>query len=196
MGNRESGILLHITSLYSKYGIGDLGQHAYEFVDFLKEGGQKLWQILPVNPTGFKDSPYQSFSTFAGNPLLICPEELVKLDLLGEDDLMYDSSFPKDRVDYGAVIQFKSALTRKAYHRFSELDEPLLKEAYNEFVCNNKSWLEDYALFMALKFHFINERSESENVQDYAKFARHNKDYLTKEQLADYYYGAVWQVGQ
>jgi len=193
MENRESGVLLHITSLYSKYGIGDLGQHAYEFVDFLKEGGQKLWQILPVNPTGFKDSPYQSFSTFAGNPLLICPEELVKLGLLEEQELMCKSAFPTDKVDYGAVIKFKSAFTRKAYHRFNELDEPLLKEAYDEFVRNNKSWLEDYSLFMALKFHFINERSEPKNTQDYAKFARLNKEYLTKEQLADYYYGAVWQ---
>ena len=193
MENRESGVLLHITSLYSKYGIGDLGQHAYEFVDFLKEGGQKLWQILPVNPTGFKDSPYQSFSTFAGNPLLICPEKLVKWGLLEEEDLMYDSSFPKDKVDYGAVIQFKSALTRKAHHRFSRFDNTLLKKAYEQFVEKNKLWLEDYSFFMALKFHFINERSNPENTQDYATFISLNEEFLTKEQLADFYYGAVWQ---
>ena len=193
MKNRESGILLHITSLYSKYGIGDLGQNAYEFVDFLKEGGQKLWQILPVNPTGFKDSPYQSFSTFAGNPLLICPEELVKWGLLEEEDLLHHPSFPKDKVDYGAVINFKSALMRKAYHCFSELINSVLMETYLDFIEKNKEWLEDYSLFMALKFHFINERSNPENTKDYAKFARLNKDYLTKEQLADYYYGAVWQ---
>ena len=193
MKNRESGILLHITSLYSKYGIGDLGQYAYEFVDFLKEGGQKLWQILPVNPTGFKDSPYQSFSTFAGNPLLICPEELVKWGLLKEKDLIHHPSFPKDKVDYGAIIKFKSALMRKAYHCFSGLDKPVLMAAYLDFIEKNKTWLEDYSLFMALKYHFINERSEPKNTQDYAKFAHLNKDYLTKEQLADYYYGAVWQ---
>jgi len=193
MVNRESGILLHITSLYSKYGIGDLGQHAYEFVDFLKEGGQRLWQILPVNPTGFKDSPYQSFSTFAGNPLLICPEKLVKWGLLEEEDLMYDSSFPNDKVDYGAVIQFKSALNRKAYQRFAEFDMPLLKNAYDQFTSKNKLWLEDYSLFMALKFHFINERCDPENTDSYEEFIRLNKKFLTKEQLADYYYGAVWQ---
>ena len=193
MENRESGILLHITSLYSKYGIGDLGQYAYEFVDFLKKGGQKLWQILPVNPTGFKDSPYQSFSTFAGNPLLICPEKLVKLGLLEEVDLICDFAFPKDKVDYGAVIGFKSAFLRKAYQSFTELNESLLTEAYDQFIYENKSWLEDYSLFMALKFHFINERSNPENTQDYEKFARLNEEFLTEEQLADYYYGAVWQ---
>ena len=193
MVNRESGILLHITSLYSKYGIGDLGQHAYEFVDFLKEGGQKLWQLLPLNPTGFKDSPYQSFSTFAGNPLLICPEELVKLGLLLDDDLMDDSSLPVDKVDYGAVIDFKTPLMRKAYRRFVKTPASVLKDEYDQFFEKNKIWLEDYSLFMALKFHFINLRVKPENRQDYLAFANVNKEFLTEEQLADYYYGAVWQ---
>ena len=193
MENRESGILLHITSLYSKYGIGDLGQYAYEFVDFLKEGGQKLWQILPVNPTGFKDSPYQSFSTFAGNPLLICPEELVKWGLLKEEDLVQHSSFPEDKIDYGPVIQYKLALMRLAYQRFCELNDPLLKEAYDQFTRKNKIWLDDYSLFMALKSHFINERSNPENTKDYPTFVQLNKEFLTKNQLADFYYGAVWQ---
>jgi len=193
MENRESGILLHITSLCSKYGIGDLGQHAYEFVDFLKEGGQKLWQILPLNPTGFKDSPYQSFSTFAGNPLLICPEELVKWGLLKKSDLVDVPLFPEDKVDYGAIIKFKSAFTRTAYQRFVQLDAPLLKKAYDQFIEKNKAWLEDYSLFMALKLYFINERSKLEDTQGYQAFARLNKEYLTKEQLDDFYYGAVWQ---
>ena len=193
MKKRESGILLHITSLHSKYGIGDLGNHAYKFIDFLKEGGQKLWQILPINPTGFKDSPYQSFSTFAGNPLLICPEELVKWGVLSSKDLENLPVFPKDKVDYGNVITFKSSLTRLAYQCFTQLEDVALKEAYHKYIEENKTWLEDYSLFMALKSHFIELRRYPENRADYPAFAQFNKNLLTEEQLADYYYGAVWQ---
>ena len=190
---RESGILLHITSLQSKYGIGDLGKHAYEFVDFLKEGGQRLWQLLPLNPTGFKDSPYQSFSTFAGNPLLICLEELVKWELLLEEELADAPSLPQDKVDYGAVIHVKTPLMRKAYERFTKAPTSMLKDEYDQFFEKNKVWLEDYSLFMALKFHFINLRVKPENRQDYEAFVKRNQAFLTEEQLADYYYGAVWQ---
>ncbi|MCL2560353.1 MAG: 4-alpha-glucanotransferase [Turicibacter sp.] len=193
MVNRESGILLHLTSLPSKYGIGDLGKHAYEFIDFLQEGSQRLWQILPLNPTGFKDSPYQSFSTFAGNPLLICPEELKRWGLLTESDLEVMPEFPEDHVDYGKVINFKNKLLRIAYENFVKAKTHPLVEPYEAFVHNNKVWLDDYALFMAVKFHFIKERSLPGNTKDYARFARLNKKYLTEEQLADYYYGAVWQ---
>jgi len=193
MENRESGILLHITSLHSKYGIGDLGQHAYEFVDFLVMGGQKLWQLLPLNPTGFKDSPYQSFSTFAGNPLLICLDGLKKWGLLMSNDLASIPKFPKDKVDYGPVINFKNSLTRIAYKRFTEISNFKLREAYEQYVEKNKVWLDDYALFMALKSHFINERSKPGNTKDYPAFVQLNKKYLDENQLADYYYGAVWQ---
>ncbi|MCL2559591.1 MAG: 4-alpha-glucanotransferase [Turicibacter sp.] len=193
MTSRESGILLHITSLPSGYGIGDLGESAYDFVDFLREGGQRLWQILPLNPTGFKDSPYQSFSTFAGNPLLICPEELKKWDLLTSADLLSAPEFPTDNIDYGEVINFKNELFKKAYTNFAALTRHPLKAPYEAFVGLNKVWLDDYALFMALKFHFINARSKPENTKDYPAFVRLNKKYLNEEQLADYYYGAVWQ---
>jgi 4-alpha-glucanotransferase len=193
MQNRESGILLHFTSLPSKYGIGDLGQHAYQFVDFLKMGGQRLWQILPINPTGFKDSPYQSFSTFAGNPLFICLEGLVKWHLLTKDDLTNTPALPEDKVDYGAVIDFKTPLYRKAYERFVQIDDMALKVEYDQFFEKNKIWLEDFSLFMALKVHFINQRVDPENRQDYESFVKMNQDYLTADQLADYYYGAVWQ---
>jgi len=191
MLNRESGILLHFTSLPSEYGIGDLGGHAYEFVDFLKEAGQRLWQILPINPTGFKDSPYQSFSTFAGNPLLINLEELVKWELLYMDDLANIPPLPEDKVDYGAVIDFKTPLYLKAYQNFTS--KSVLKEEYERFVEQNKAWLEDFSLFMALKAHFIKLRVEPENRHDYEDFVQLNKEYLTDDQLADYYYGAVWQ---
>jgi len=193
MLNRESGILLHFTSLYSKYGIGDLGQHAYEFVDFLKEGGQRLWQILPINPTGFKDSPYQSFSTFAGNPLLICPDGLLKLGLLTPEDLMDIPNFPEDKVDYGPVITYKDTLLRTAYERFCVARDQPLRNTYDDYIAKNQEWLADYGLFMALKSYFIELRRDPENRGDYKAFVKKNQAFLTDEQLADYYYGAVWQ---
>ena len=193
MLKRESGVLLHITSLSSKYGIGDLGKSAYEFVDFLAHGGQRLWQLLPLNPTGFKDSPYQSFSTFAGNPLLICPEILKDWGLLAPTDLAAIPNFPLDKVDYGPVITYKNGLTRIAYNRFGSGANPKLKSAYDTFLQENNSWLEDYALFMALKSHFIAERKNHFKTPEFKAFCELNKEFLDSNQLADYYYGAVWQ---
>ena len=192
MLNRRSGILLHITSLYSKYGIGDLGENAYHFVDFLEEANQTLWQILPINPTSYGDSPYQGFSTFAGNPHLICPDKLTELGLLKEDDLLHVPSFEVGKVDYGAVIEFKDELNRQAYCRFIECDDPILKKDYQHFLKVNADWLDDYSLFMALKFHFISMRKQAINQQGYARFAHLNQEFLTKDQINDYYYGAVW----
>src|SRR3954470_10933496 len=101
---RASGILLHPTSFPGPYGIGDLGGEAYRFVDFLHQTGQKLWQILPVTPTGVGDSPYGAFSAFAGNPLLVSPDLLLAEGFLGTEDLQDVPAFPTDRVDYGAVV--------------------------------------------------------------------------------------------
>jgi len=193
MLKRESGVLLHITSLTSKYGIGDLGKSAYEFVDFLELGGQRLWQLLPLNPTGFKDSPYQSFSTFAGNPLLICPDILKAWKLLDATDLAQIPDFPLDKVDYGPVIEYKFGLMRLAYDRFSNGASAKLQSAYDTFLAENNSWLEDYALFMALKSHFIAERKNHFETPEYKAFVELNKEFLDDDQLADYYYGAVWQ---
>src|SRR5438067_1107528 len=106
--SRTSGILLYPTSFPGRWGIGDLGASAYAFVDFLAATGQKLWQVLPLGPTGYGDSPYQSFSAFAGNPLLISPDELRKEGLLANEDLANAPSFSDTHVDYGAVIPFKS----------------------------------------------------------------------------------------
>lgn len=112
--SRSSGILLHVTSLPSPHGIGDLGACAHEFVDFLSSAGQKIWQVLPLGPTGYGDSPYQCFSAFAGNHLLIDLLELQKEGHLSEQDLAVAENFPKDFVDYGRVILFKTSLLRKA----------------------------------------------------------------------------------
>ena len=104
---RSSGILLHVTSLPSPYGIGDLGPTAYQFIDFLESAGQRWWQMLPIGPAGLGNSPYQAFSAFAGNPLLISPEELQRDDLLTKSDLASVPSFPENTVDFSAVFKYK-----------------------------------------------------------------------------------------
>src|SRR5499433_3279279 len=105
--SRASGILLHPTSLPGRFGIGDLGKSAYDFIDFLAETGQRYWQVLPLGPTGYGDSPYQCFSAFAGNPLLVSLERLAEEGILSTADLATTPSFPEQEVDYGPVIQFK-----------------------------------------------------------------------------------------
>ncbi len=151
MDKRMSGVLLHPTSLPSPYGIGDMGNGAYEFVDFLAEAGQKLWQVLPLGPTGYGDSPYQLFSSFAGQSLIISPDELIKLGLLKEVDVM--ACIPKwgERVDYGMVLDYKNFLFRKAYDRFLLNENEELATRYQQFIRNNAFWLEDYAMYMACK---------------------------------------------
>ncbi len=115
---RSSGILLHISSLPSAFGIGDLGRNAHEFVDFLVESGQKIWQVLPLSPTGYGDSPYQCFSAFAGNPLFLDPVQLQEAGRLQPQDLASASHLDSDFVDYGRVISSKQALLRKAAQSF------------------------------------------------------------------------------
>src|SRR3982751_4475497 len=112
---RSSGILLHPTSLPGRFGIGDLGREAYHFVDFLKASGQTHWQILPLGPTGYGDSPYQSFSAFAGNTLLISPAKLAADGLLEKNDLDGHRNFPSECVDYGGVYEWKTELLQKAF---------------------------------------------------------------------------------
>lgn len=143
---RSCGILMHITSLPSPYGIGTFGAEAEAFVDWLKSAGQKYWQVLPVGPTGYGDSPYQSFSTFAGNPLLIDLDELVRSGLITKEkcanaDYGADPTF----VDFDKVNSTKMALLREAYEGFEE------DAGYLAFERAEKEWLEDYALFMSIK---------------------------------------------
>ncbi|MCS6773922.1 MAG: 4-alpha-glucanotransferase [Thermoflexales bacterium] len=148
---RASGVLLHPTSLPGRFGIGDLGDEAYRFVDFLVEAGQQLWQVLPLGPTGYGDSPYQCFSAFAGNPILISPERLVSEGLLDEADLRHIPSFPSHCVDYGAVIAFKRDLLHRAYVHFLQYGSAAIAAEFEAFCKANASWLDEYALFMALK---------------------------------------------
>ena len=149
--NRSTGILLSITSLPSRYGIGCFSKCAYDFVDWLKEAGQSYWQILPLGPTSYGDSPYQSFSTFAGNPYFISLEALIEEGLLTEEECE-KIEFGKDsrEVDYEKIYQGRYQLLRKAYERSNISQNP----EYSDFMANNNWWLSDYALFTAVKDRF------------------------------------------
>ncbi len=154
MVNRSSGIILHPTSLPGPYGIGDLGPEAIKWIDFLAETGTGLWQVLPLTPTGYGDSPYQCFSTFAGNPYLISPDILLEQDLIDPDDLVDKPDFPPGEVDFGSVIYWKLDLLGRSFDRYRFKGSRRNKNNVDVFRSQNSSWLDDYALFMALKeFH-------------------------------------------
>jgi len=148
---RTSGILLHPTSFPSRYGVGDLGANAYRFVDMLVQMGQKRWQVLPLGPTGYGDSPYQCFSAFAGNHLLISPDRLVEENALPLDALQDVPAFPAHRVAYGDVIKYKQALLHRSHIHFLQYAQAEQHDAFEAFCLDNAGWLDDYALFMALK---------------------------------------------
>jgi 4-alpha-glucanotransferase len=147
---RSSGILLHPSSLPGPYGIGDLGPQAHRFVDWLASTGSALWQILPLGPTGYGDSPYQCFSAFAGNPYLISPDDLLANGLVTGEDLTPLKELPAAHVDFGMLIPKKLNLLLKAFSRFQS-DPGTLREPFEQFCADNASWLDDFALFMALK---------------------------------------------
>jgi len=151
--SRSSGILLHPTSLPGNYGIGTLGEEAQGFVNFLEKAGQKLWQLLPFGYTGYGNSPYQCFSTFAGNPLLISLEKLVQQELLGKDDLKnFDSkSIKPDKVDYEKAKDFKYPLLFKAFKKFITSEQ----KDFEIFCTENSHWLDDFALYLSLKDEFL-----------------------------------------
>ena len=149
--NRASGILLSITSLPSKYGIGCFSKSAYDFVDWLKEAGQSYWQILPLGPTSWGDSPYQSFSTFAGNPYFISLEALIEEGVLTQEECdAADFGTEDTAVDYLKIYKNRYPLLRKAYERSNISQNP----EYQKFMSENQWWLSDYALFMAVKDRF------------------------------------------
>ena len=149
---RQSGILLHPTSFPSKFGIGDFGDEAYQFVDFLEKSKQTLWQVLPLGQTGYGDSPYQCFSAFAGNVYLISLEKLVEDGFLSLKDLSNVPNFPTDKVDFGKVIEYKLPLLRKAFENFRHTNNEKIAQEFRGFCHENQFWLNDYALFRAIKF--------------------------------------------
>src|SRR5689334_8680876 len=148
--SRAGGILLHPSSLPGPYGIGDLGPQAYQFVDWLASTGCKLWQILPLGPTGYGDSPYQCFSAFAGNPYLISFEAMVEDGLLTQEDFLDLPAFDASLVDFGVLIPWKLRLLQKGFSRLSSASSKFRQE-FKRFCTDNASWLDDYTLFMSLK---------------------------------------------
>ncbi len=145
---RASGVLLHPTSLPGRHGIGDLGAEAHAFVDFLAATGQRWWQILPLGPTGYGNSPYQSTSSFAGNPLLIDVDNLVERGWLAPESCLHDPRLPVDHVDFDAVAVLKEGSLHLAFEGFkAKGDDP----HFEEFIAANRVWLDDYVLYQSLK---------------------------------------------
>ena len=148
---RASGVLLHPTSLPGEFGVGDFGRSSYDFADCLLEAKQTYWQVLPLGSTGFGDSPYQCFSAFAGNTLLISPQKLLDEKLVNSEGLDSNSSFSNKKVNYGEVIKWKDALLKRVYEKFFTDKNTELAQQFDGFCKSSTMWLDDYALFRAIK---------------------------------------------
>jgi 4-alpha-glucanotransferase len=196
---RGSGILLHLTSLPSCYGVGDLGPEAYRFADFLARTRQTYWQLLPLNATSsqFGNSPYSSSSAFAGNPLLISPDLLVEEGLLSRDDLRELPSFPQKRVNYPLTAKHKRRLLERAYERFRDgaTTDPL----FESFCRDNADWLDDYALFAALRERFRDKswvawptELKERNASALAQWGSRRREEITKQRFLQYIFFQQW----
>ncbi len=152
--SRASGVLLHPTSLPGRYGIGELGEEAARFIDFLVSSRQRIWQVLPLGPTSYGDSPYQSFSAFAGNPMLISLPQLVGDGWLSQEDLSGAPAFSPDAVDFGWVLSWKKPLLRRAFEAFEQRANEASRREFEAFITRQAPWLLDFARFMAFKSHF------------------------------------------
>ena len=196
---RASGILLHPTSLPGPDGIGDLGPEAYHWLDFLAESECHLWQVLPLGPTGFGDSPYQCFSAFAGNPYLISPTLLLDQDLLTRMDFKDRPVFPSNKVDFGSAINWKLTLLDRAFDHFISGTFIELKKGYKTFCDKNIGWLEDFALFMAIKesqggISWDNWPADlrSHKLEALKVFKSNNQDAVEKHKLRQYLFHLQW----
>ena len=193
--SRCSGILLHITSLPSKFGVGDFGPAAFEFVDSLEQAGQTLWQILPINPPSFGNSPYSCTSAFAISPLFASPELMLRDGLLEDYDLESVPEFSSNRVQYSFVLDFKIQLLSKSYDRFKENID---KDEFEQFCVDNSYWLEDFCLFSALKNHF-GGRSWSEWPEDIKRrnavhhYTDSLREYLEREKYFQFVLFYQWK---
>lgn len=197
---RRSGILLHPTSLPGRFGIGDLGDEAYGFVDFLSSAGQCYWQVLPVSPTGYGDSPYLGLSAFAGNPMLISLARLAKQGHLSDQDLKAAPDFPLERVDFGSVIEYKTRLLDLAFHNFQK-KQALGRERFATFCSQESLWLDDFALFVALKEkHALAPWSDWEaeykrrDARALAKIRRTLSDEIEKVKYLQWLFFDQWQA--
>ncbi len=199
LAKRASGVLMHPTSFPGPDGIGDLGPEAYRWIDFLAQANCHLWQVLPLGPTGYGDSPYQCFSAFAGNPYLVSSAMLLDSDLLTRSDLADRPSFPAVKVDYGPVIEWKLTLLDRAYAHFKEGAPAAIKKAYKKFCEQNAEWLDDFALFMAIKesqggVSWDNWPKElrSRDPQALEAFAKSNAESIEKHKVRQFFFFDQW----
>ncbi|NMC85730.1 MAG: 4-alpha-glucanotransferase, partial [Anaerolineaceae bacterium] len=196
---RSSGVLLHPTSFPGPDGIGDLGPEAFKWIDFLAESHCHLWQILPLGPTGYGDSPYQCFSAFAGNPYLISPALLMDSDLLTRVDLADRPQFKAGSVDFGPVIEWKLKLLDRAFEHFKSSAAAPIRKEYAAFCKKNQQWLDDFALFMAIKENqggvsWDNWPAElrSRKAEALKKFAKEHADAIEKHKLRQFLFYQQW----
>jgi 4-alpha-glucanotransferase len=199
---RCAGILLHVTSLPSRFGIGDFGPAAFRFIDQLAAAGQTLWQVLPLGPTGNFDSPYQSFSAFAGDPLMISPELLVEDGVLTETDLDEAPRLPHGTVDYDRVREWKLPLLMRAYRNFRDITHASASHLFGQFRADHDTWLDDYALFVALKGRFgLNHNWTSwdhdlvqRNPSALAKYREELADEIEYQQYCQFVFYRQWDA--
>ena len=200
MDKRGSGILLHITSLPSSYGVGDLGPEAYRFADFLGQTRQSYWQVLPLNPTNPANgnSPYSSFSAFAGNTLLISPDLLLDEGLLSREDLDPIPLFPEGRCDFPEAIRYKDKLLDRAYQHFNQYGKG--RESFEAFCSESSSWLEDFALFVVLKRRFDEivwnqwpRELRDRDPKSLTEVKKGSHEQIEKEKFWQYLYFKQWQ---
>jgi 4-alpha-glucanotransferase len=196
---RASGILLHPSSLPGPYGIGDLGPAAYQFLDSLESAGQSLWQVLPLGPTGFGDSPYACFSSFAGSPLLVSIDILREWGLILPEDLRVRPRFSDTRVDYGAVIKWKMPLLRQAASRFLQSESGPHQERFEAFRREEAWWLEDYSVFMAVKQvyegawnHAWERKIALRDPDALARCLKERADAIAVEAVIQYFFFSQW----
>jgi 4-alpha-glucanotransferase len=199
--DRESGILLHPTSLPGPHGVGDLGEQASLFLDFLVDAGQSLWQVLPLGPTGYGDSPYACFSSFAGNPLLVSLGSLTERGLILPDELKNVPLFPQDRVDYGALIRWKVPLLRRAAVRFLQAAQGSYRDDFEAFRRAEREWLDDYCLFMAIKRVFKGAWNPSWDrdiaLREPSSIERYRRDLsgdIAVEEVIQYFFFSQWDA--
>ncbi len=193
LNTRASGVLAHITSFDTKYGIGDLGNVSQNFIAFLKKAGMNYWQVLPLNPIFLDPSPYASISSLGFNFFLIDLDALIKMSLLNEDiPTVYTSD---DLIDFNKIFSYKKLMLRKAFDNLNEKTNPELHHEFMEYIKENEEWLHDFALFISLKEHFMYKRlndRKNGDFKDLETFKEMYKDKLNEDDLEKYYYGATF----